>query len=148
MEKLSENAFLINATVGFALFGLIWLVQLVQYPLFRFLDSRTFLEAHAFHSQWITPVVAPLMVVELVTALAILFARPAGISKWVATVIFGLALVTWLNTFLQAVPLHEKLQRHGKSLELIDNLIWVSWLRCSAWTLKSLLCFWLLAKSL
>ena len=63
-------AWMLIAHVGatLAMTGLIWLIQCVHYPLFAQVGAEAFQEYHARHTQWITPIVGPLMLVELGTA--------------------------------------------------------------------------------
>lgn len=54
--------------------GLAWMVQLVHYPSFRYVEPRKFPEFHRFHSNRITLIAAPLMLAELGTAIILVFA--------------------------------------------------------------------------
>ena len=63
-------AWVLIAHVGatLAMTGLIWLIQCVHYPLFAQVGAEAFQDYHARHTQWITPIVGPLMLIELGTA--------------------------------------------------------------------------------
>ena len=52
-----------------AMTGLIWLIQVVQYPLMGSVGTEQFVSYEQQHCNRITPVVMPLMTVELLTAL-------------------------------------------------------------------------------
>ena len=62
--------------------GLIWLIQLVHYPLFNYVGSEEFIVFHENHKILITPVVGIVMIVELVTSVIILFKPSCGIRNW------------------------------------------------------------------
>lgn len=128
-----------------ALVGLVWTVQLVQYPLFAKVGHEAFSAYHAGHSTRISLVVVPLMLAELGTAILLLWLAPAAIPGWSRAA--GLALVgaIWLSTFLVQVPLHEVLGRELDPLahrRLVDS----NWLRTVAWTLRGGLVLWMAEK--
>lgn len=85
---------LLHAASTWALIGLIWTVQLVQYPSCALVGAPEIGRFHEEHRRRITWVVTPLMGVELATGL--ILAGTAG-SAWVW---LGLALiaVNWACT--------------------------------------------------
>lgn len=117
--------------------GLIWFVQVVHYPLFERVDDPAFAAEHATRT---TYVVAPLMVLELATGVALLRAawRPGFITAaeaWAGAALVG---AIWLSTALLQVPLHNRLQaRH--SLADARRLVATNWVRTVAWTLRTAL---------
>lgn len=122
------------------LVGVIWLVQLVHYPMFEYLDWATFARSHAFHSAAITVVVLPAMLLELYLSALLLF-RQADLA---AIVGFLLVVVIWATTFLVMVPLHGRLGVEGYQLHLIQSLVRWNWVRTIAWTLRGFIAaFWL-----
>lgn len=133
---------LANAASSLALFGLIWTIQLVHYPTFRFVDPGQFVAFEAFHQRQITLVVAPLMLIELGTALALVWLRPAGLSP--ALVLFALGLVAsiWLVTFTVQVPLHNRLAA-GADGPAMDALVRTNWVRTVLWTLRAGIAGWM-----
>ncbi len=124
-----------QAMSTFSLTGLIWLVQLVHYPGFAHVDADRFPDFHKMHTTRITVVVAPLMLVELVTTVAWCFQEPQRVSSWV-----GLALVgtIWASTAFVQVPLHDKLSRQWSRV-VADRLVRTNWVRTLAWTARSVL---------
>ena len=86
--------FFLQAIVSWFLAGLIWMVQLVHYPSFRFYSSPT-QTAHQFHQQRISLIVVPMMLIELTTAVALPIRDwPAFQSLHLANL--GLLAVIWL----------------------------------------------------
>ncbi len=139
---MTHALLLAQAITTFALTGLIWLVQLVHYPSFASVDSDQFGSFHAMHSARITLIVAPLMVVELLTSVVWCFDDPRRITAFV-----GLALVAviWGSTAFLQVPLHNQLSG-GMSVDLIERLVRTNWIRTLAWSARSVLVVtWLLA---
>lgn len=118
--------------LSWALFGLIWTVQLVHYPSFHFVPD--FSAFHPHHTRSISFVVAPLMVTELGLAIWLVF-RTGG--EWVWVVALALVIVIWIITFFRAIPLHDALSI-ARDPEGIDALIRVNWLRTLLWSVKSL----------
>lgn len=120
-----------------AMFGLIWFVQVVHYPLFEWMDDPAFAAEHATRT---TYVVAPLMLLELGSSLALLRTawRPVFIASGEAWTGAALVAVIWLSTALLQVPLHNQLQaRH--SVEDAKQLVMTNWVRTLAWTLRAAL---------
>ncbi len=123
-----------------ALFGLIWFVQVVHYPLFLEVSPAQFPAYEAAHATRTTYVVAPLMLVELATSLALLLPRlrPPGIEAPGAWAGALLVVLIWLSTALLQVPLHNQLQA-GYSAQLIRRLVATNWIRTAAWTARAVL---------
>ena len=122
--------------------GLIWLVQCVQYPLFLRVGVLEFPEFHRYHSAWITPVVGPVMLVQLATAVLLATGAPAGaapdnitqLDRWVC---LALTLAVFGVTAFLSVPAHNQLATGGWNREVIEHLIRTNWLRTFAWSLNS-----------
>lgn len=118
-----------------AMFGIIWLVQLVHYPMLRGLERSAFAAWHAFHSRRISFVVAPLMLVELVSAIGLALARP---GPWSA-VLLALTAIIWLSTIFVSVPIHNRLGAAGSEqarLADLDLLTRTNWIRTLVYTAK------------
>ena len=132
--------FLLISNIAATLFmtGVIWIVQLVQYPFFAHFDSAGFTKYHDDYRFWITPVVAPAMIAELLTSLLLIFFAPSDLDPKLLWAGLILTLLVWASTFFIQVPLHEKLAR-GFDLNTIDVLTNTNWVRTAAWSLRSLL---------
>ena len=101
--------FWINLASTWFMVGLIWLIQLVHYPLFSYVGSKEFRIFHENHKILIRPVVGIVMIVELVTSGIIIFQIPNGIPNWTAIVGIILLGVIWFSTLLFQIPYHNKL---------------------------------------
>lgn len=126
-----------GAAATWAMVGLIWVMQLVHYPMLVDWTTASPTEAAAFHQRRISFVVGPLMAVEGVTALILLVDRPETMSvvtAWVAAALLGVALG---STVLIQVPLHSRLAA-GTDEEAGRRLCSTNWIRTVAWTLRGL----------
>jgi hypothetical protein len=128
---------LVHLVVTLAMTGVIWSVQCVQYPLFARVGLTEFSEYHQLHVERIGYVVAPLMAVEVSTAVALVVRRGADAVFVVSLVML---LVAWGSTFAIQVPLHRKLAVEWSETS-VHRLILSNWLRTAAWTARAaLLC--------
>lgn len=127
------------------LVGLIWVIQVVHYPLFDHADPNRFVAFAAAHSMRISWVVMPLMLAEVALTIALLARRPATLSS--ASVALGavLLLVVWLSTFALQVPQHAVLTR-GFDPDAHQRLVTTNWLRTFAWSARGLLALWMVRR--
>ncbi len=125
-----------HLAVSWALFGLIWTVQLSHYPSFHFIAEDQWQAFHEHHRGSITLIVMPLMLFEL--ALAFWLTYQYG-WKWSIPLMMVLAI--WASTFFISVPLHGKLGL-GKNTEVIQQLVTTNWIRTFLWTAKAVWASW------
>ncbi|MDR9418664.1 hypothetical protein [Gracilimonas sp.] len=135
-----ELLFLTNVFASFFMTGLIWLVQLVHYPSFRYVSEENYLNFQKHHIHSIDKVVIPVMVPEITTSFALTWFD--GFLSLNALG-FYLVLLIWISTALFSVPAHSKLES-GKDIDAINRLVSTNWIRTILWTLKSGLSFYLL----
>lgn len=132
---------LIQAAATWALVGLIWVIQLVHYPLMVRVGDAQFVAYELAHQRAITPLVGVLMLAELLSALAWVQLRPNWIPTWQAVTGLALLCIIWLSTALWQMPLHAKLGA-GLDAELLGQLVQSNWIRTAAWTLRGGLVAW------
>jgi hypothetical protein len=135
----------VNLAAGLFLTGLIWTIQLVHYPLFARVGAEGFAAYEAEHSARITLIVAPMMLIELIAAVALAFARPAGVPAWAAWVSLALVGVIWASTALLQIPRHTQLSA-GFDAAAHASLVATNWLRTAAWSARALLLLWVAAR--
>lgn len=135
MEKL---ILILQIFSTLALTGVIWIIQLVQYPFFSYIERESFTAYHDAYRFWITPIAAPLMLIELLSAFLILLYPPKEIAFGLLCAGLVLALAVWLSTFFIQVPLHEKLAA-GFDADAHLQLVRTNWIRTAAWTLRAVL---------
>ena len=141
MEKV---LFVSNLVFAGFLTGLIWYVQIAQYPLFSSVGKNEFVEYHARHSNLTTIVVILPMLFELGTSALLLLYRPVEFALWAAIAGLVLNIIIWVATGFVSVPLHNKLDILGYNIEVIQQLVATNWIRTIAWTTRlGLLIFFL-----
>jgi hypothetical protein len=142
---VAQLAWLAQLASTLPLVGLIWFVQIVAYPLFAQVGPAEFARYHAAHSSLITMVVGPLMLVELVAAIAWAVDGGADTSRPVAWAGLLLVLVAWGVTAFVSVPQHAVLGR-GFDVQAHATLVTTNWLRTLAWSARGALLLGLLAR--
>jgi hypothetical protein len=129
-----------------AMTGLIWMVQVVHYPLFQYVGRDMFTAYEQLHKSSITLIVAPLMLIELITSV-LLFSMDSPFNKtflWMNLLLLG---IIWFSTAAIQVPLHGQLSQ-SYSVAAIQKLVQSNWIRTVAWSIRSVWAFWLIAKTL
>lgn len=106
---ISFNELLDNVLLGVdsALFMLALLVQRIIYPSFVRFEHQTFKQWHSLYTTRIGQIVAPLMGLQLFSGFYLLWLHLDDVFIWAR---FILILITWIDTFSRAVPLHQRLQ--------------------------------------
>ena len=118
--------------------GLIWMVQLVHYPSFLYVDQRRFQEFSKFHQTKISLIVIPVMCVEALShSLNYLMGdlNTLTVLDYLSTL--SLVLI-WSVTFFISVPCHRILSERYDE-RVIRKLVNTNWLRTFFWSLRSLL---------
>lgn len=134
----STVCLLLNAASTWAMVGLIWLIQIVHYPLFANVGEEQFRLYTLEHQRLITYVVLPLMFIELGTSVLLWTHRPFEISDAMIGVGIALVVTIWLSTFLLQVPQHGALTA-GFDPVVHQKLVLGNWIRTIAWTLRGAL---------
>ena len=110
---------------------IIWFVQLVHYPAFKWGDKETFPQFMLDHQRRISVIVLPFMLGELLTMLVLMKQNQ---SSWVWAAAALLAVI-WVSTFALQVPCHRSLTE-GYNVEIINRLVLSNWIRTGAWSVK------------
>lgn len=129
---------LLHAFATLFMTGVIWIVQLCQYPLFAEVGTREFPAFHREHMRRIGWIVGPAMLLEFGCALWIAVAVPASVQTAPARVALVLLLAVWATTALVQVPQHRKLEQ-GKNPALLRSLVRWNWIRTGLWSARSVL---------
>ncbi len=137
------------ANIGSTLFlvGLIWMVQIVHYPLFDDVGEQNYVSYQQRHQCNITYVVGPMMLIELVTAIMLIWYPIEGVNKSLVYVGISLVILIWLSTAFIQVPCHEKLVK-GFDPVAYKWLVNSNWIRTIAWTARGALVTWMLVRVL
>ena len=127
--------YIFNISVSWGLFILIWLVQIIIYPGFKQIPSNDFISYHRWYAIRISAIVLPLMICEVMIAIAWLILENYSLFSLVAAF---LVFIIWLSTFTLQVPIHNRLQA-GKDDLYITRLVSSNWIRTAAWSIKALI---------
>lgn len=119
--------------------GLIWVIQVVHYPTFVFVERDRYAEFQRLHEMRISLIVIPVMLLELVSGALIALRQES--SLW--TINLVLILLVWGSTFAIQSPIHGKLEK-GFDERLVKRLLRSNWVRTVLWTIHSLIVFLLL----
>lgn len=125
-----------------AMAGVIWVIQLVHYPVFdaieRGYDDERWREFGDRHRMSISYVVGPFMLAEGVTGIW-LVANPPGDAGLVLPLLAGaLMAIAYGTTAFVSVPLHERLTP-SYDADAHRKLVSTNWVRTFAWTARGLI---------
>lgn len=131
--------FLVHLLATLAMTGVIWMVQLVHYPLFARVGAEGFRGYETEHKSRITWIVGPLMLLELATAIALVAGvGPEAVPPWMRWAGLSLVGVVWGSTAFLQVPLHTTLSE-GYDGAAHRRLVATNWIRTAAWSLRAVL---------
>lgn len=142
--NMSLQILFANVASTWFMVGLIWIVQVVHYPLFDGVGEQGYLEYQQRHQMLITYVVLPVMLIELASSILLACYPMEGMSKPLIYVGIGLLGLAWVSTFFIQVPCHEKLAA-GFDPEVHVWLVRSNWIRTIAWSARGAVVIWMLA---
>ena len=143
MDELMLYVFIMYVASSWAMFGIIWFAQIVHYPLFSKVGRESFTEYQDANLKQTVFVVIPLQMLELFTALLLVWKVPLGllpVQVWTNVLLIG---ITWISTVSLQVPNHMKLAR-GFDPKIQNTLVSSNWIRTVAWTLRGAIIVWML----
>jgi hypothetical protein len=117
------------------LFSLAWVVQLVVYPGFRWVDTTTHPHWHRVYANRIVVLTLPSMLLQIGLHGYLVFV----LSSPIAWATFILVAGTWIATFGRAIQLHQKIQELGPQASVLRSLLSVHAIRTTLWTVVFLL---------
>ena len=132
-----------NLVSTFYMVGLIWMVQVVHYPLFAKVGTGQFQSYQTSHQSLTSLVVGPPMLLEFSTALLLIWNPPLHVPSWIVYAAFALLLIIWASTAFIQVPCHGKLMG-GFDADVHLRLVASNWIRTIAWTVRGTLVTWML----
>lgn len=115
--------------------GLIWLVQIVHYPLMGLVGTEQFPAYERHHVRRITWVVGPGMLLESGSGVLLFL---GGLDSPLFLTSLALLLVIWTSTAFLQVPLHTALGKEFSS-SVLSRLVLTNWIRTLAWTVRGLI---------
>ncbi|MFT6048975.1 MAG: hypothetical protein ACI9KI_000705 [Patiriisocius sp.] len=110
---------------------LIWMIQLIVYPSFKYCNKEHLVGWHQKYSNRLAGIVIPLMLGQLVISIYQLYA-----TFNYDRVIYALSVWTlWISTFLIFVPLHKTIASGNSTSIHLKQLVRKNWLRTILWSL-------------
>ena len=116
--------------------GVSLITHFVTYPSFRLIKSSLFSEFHKSYTKKMLFIVAPVMILELISSLLLVIFDISDNHTEIGLLIT--LILIWLLTFFNIVPIHNKLTvNYNKDLN--QKLIKLNGLRTILWILKLIL---------
>ena len=117
--------------------GVSLITHFVTYPSFRLIKSSLFSEFHKSYTNKMLFIVAPVMILELISSLFLVIFDVSDNNTEIGLLIS--LLLIWFLTFFIIVPIHNKLTvNYNKDLN--QKLIKFNGLRTIFWIIKLILC--------
>ncbi len=116
--------------------GVIWVIQIVHYPSFHFVEKELYTAFQKFHMNRISIIVIPIMLAELITGLLLLLNKSSKSSLLIIS--FVILILIWAITGVFFSKAHNKLIIGYQEL-VVNQLVVMNWIRTLLWTLRLLL---------
>ena len=116
--------------------GVIWVIQIVHYPSFHFIEKELYTAFQKFHMNKISIIVIPIMLAELITGM-MLFLDKSSKSPFLI-ISFVILVLIWLITGVFFSKAHNELIAGYQEL-VVNQLVVMNWIRTLLWTLRLLL---------
>lgn len=131
---ISPTTWFLNiAATGF-MTGIIWFVQLVHYPRLDEIPTGRFQLYHRKYTGVMAPLVGPVMLIELTTAVLLWSQAPAAERAWHSAGLIILAAI-WYSTIRQQIPCHQQL-KDGYDPIAHRRLVATNWTRTLCWSMR------------
>lgn len=125
--------------------GVIWVIQLLHYPSFHYVEKNNYARFQHFHMTRISFIVLPAMILELGSGI-LLITLPSFLYdiNSVFLIAFLFLIIIWCTTATIFSGLHQKLT-NGYDRVLVDKLVNLNWIRTFLWTTRLFLLFSIMA---
>ncbi len=117
--------------------GLIWTMQILNYPLLALVDARDVPRYEQAHNRRFVWLVGPGVLVTLGSAAALLAGRPSGVPLVVPVAALALLAVVIASTIRQGAPSHARLAVGWDAS--VHALVRTNWIRTLAWSALAVL---------
>ena len=140
---MNSLPFLLNISSTWSMVGLIWFIQIVHYPLFKYVRKYDLQLYHNWHSMMITPLVGTVMIIELISSILLVVFPPKNVSITIPIIGVILVFIIWASTAFLQIPQHNALSKTYE-LEAHNLLVQTNWIRTIAWSMRGLLLLYML----
>jgi len=134
----ASTIFVLHLSATVFMTGVIWVIQLIHYPLFARVGQEGYVAYQSEHEKRITWIVGPMMLLELATGALLLVNRPAAMPRTILVLNLALLGVIWLSTAFLQVPQHRRLES-GYDAVAISRLVQTNWIRTVSWSARSIM---------
>ena len=139
-----EIIFALHILISFIMFGSVWFVQMVDYPLFRFVGKKSLGNYEKERIRRVLSVAFILMIIETITATILIF-TPQIIPTTFAIINLALMIPIWIITCKVEVPVHRALTKGYKQKEE-DKILRGNKYRVLFYTLRIIILFLVLTR--
>lgn len=119
--------------------GVIWVIQLLHYPSFHFVQKSDYPKFQQFHMSRISLIVIPAMIIEFITGIIMLQFGFSSNFLFISSLV--ILITIWGITFIFFTKMHQVLIS-GYNEIIVNRLISINWSRTLLWSLRLLiLCY-------
>ncbi len=140
-------ALLAQTAASWFMGGVIWTMQVLNYPLLALVAPGDVPRYEQAHNRRFARVVAPGVLVTVVSGIVLVFSRPPGVSIAVPIVSLALAALILSATIRDGAHAHARLAREWDA-DVHVRLVRTNWIRVIAWTALGVLDLIALASAL
>ena len=123
--------FKINFISTSVMSGVIWVIQLLHYPSFHFINEKKYVDFQHFHMERISFIVIPVMIIEFASALLLAYFFGSSLTIILLALILGI----WGITFIFFTNMHQKLT-NGYDPTIVRRLVQINWSRTILWSFR------------
>ena len=139
-----STLFMVHLVATWFMVGVIWMVQVVHYPLMAHIGPGHSVAYQRMHVERMGILVVPIMLAEIAAAILLCLFLPFEAQSWPAWAGLGMLLVIWLVTALFSVPSHDVLVKRFDS-QVHRRLVVSNIARVVLWTGRGILATTMLA---
>ena len=119
--------------------GVIWVIQLLHYPSFHFVQKSDYPKFQQFHMSRISLIVIPAMIIEFITGIMMLQFGFSSNFLFISSLV--ILITIWGITFIFFTKMHQVLIS-GYNEIIVNRLISINWSRTLLWSLRLfILCY-------
>lgn len=136
---------LMHAAAVWFMTGVIWTMQLLNYPLLARVGTDSFTDYERGHNARFVRVVGPGAGATTLATIGLLLAKPAELD-WAAPIAAAVLLgVVIVSTVVLQAPAHTRLA-DGFDANVHARLVRTNWIRTTAWTALAALDLWMITQ--